>query len=138
MLFVPVGSPLESLHLKRKMNQSVIEITVTRNRIKRFSCSWLAAGVQQPWLIAVVIVSEYAINGRSDATLHLSGYYKRPNQMAYSEQLQIACTITSKLPFNVFTTSLHVGCPVLGSWVTGSNFAELARSSCVKGMRQVI
>ena len=121
----PVGTTGESPTLSEKEHKRVIEITVqeTNKAVPVLA----GAGSNNP--VEAVNYSEYAYQAGADATLHVAGYYNRPNQAGLYEHFKYVHD-HSKLPiilYNIPPRSI-VGLDVS----TLAKLAELPRIIGVK------
>ncbi|GAB3484520.1 4-hydroxy-tetrahydrodipicolinate synthase [Marinomonas epiphytica] len=90
---VPVGTTGESPTLSEAEHKRVIEITVQETQ--KAVPVMAGAGSNNP--IEAVNYSEYAYQAGADATLHVAGYYNRPNQTGLYEHFKYVHD-NSKLP----------------------------------------
>jgi 4-hydroxy-tetrahydrodipicolinate synthase len=94
---VPVGTTGESPTLSEHEHKRVIEITVqeTNKAVPVLA----GAGSNNP--IEAVNYSEFANQAGADATLHVAGYYNRPNQAGLYEHFKYVHD-NSKLPMIIY------------------------------------
>lgn len=81
---VPVGTTGESPTLSEHEHKRVIEITV--EEANKAVPILAGAGSNNP--VEAVTYSEYAYKAGADATLHVAGYYNRPNQAGLYEHFK--------------------------------------------------
>ncbi|MBR7888965.1 4-hydroxy-tetrahydrodipicolinate synthase [Marinomonas sp. A79] len=122
---VPVGTTGESPTLSEHEHKRVIEITVqeTNKAVPVLA----GAGSNNP--VEAVTYSEYAHQAGADATLHVAGYYNRPNQTGLYEHFKYVHDNT-KLPIILYNIPPR---SVVGLEVsTLARLAELPRVIGVK------
>ncbi|MEO9273359.1 4-hydroxy-tetrahydrodipicolinate synthase [Marinomonas sp. 5E14-1] len=122
---VPVGTTGESPTLSEEEHKRVIEITVqeTNKAIPVLA----GAGSNNP--IEAVNYSEFAYQAGADATLHVAGYYNRPNQTGLYEHFKYVHD-NSKLPMIIYNIPPRA---IVGVEVaTLARLAELPRVIGVK------
>ena len=122
---VPVGTTGESPTLSEQEHKRVIEITVqeTNKAVPVLA----GAGSNNP--VEAVNYSEYAYQAGADATLHVAGYYNRPNQTGLYEHFKYVHD-NSKLPIILYNIPPR---SVVGLEVsTLARLAELPRVIGVK------
>lgn len=122
---VPVGTTGESPTLSEHEHKRVIEITVqeTNKAVPVLA----GAGSNNP--VEAVTYSEYAHQAGADATLHVAGYYNRPNQTGLYEHFKYVHD-NSKLPIILYNIPPR---SVVGLEVnTLARLAELPRVIGVK------
>ncbi|RBO82330.1 4-hydroxy-tetrahydrodipicolinate synthase [Marinomonas aquiplantarum] len=122
---VPVGTTGESPTLSEHEHKRVIEITV--QEANKAVPVLAGAGSNNP--VEAVTYSEYAHQAGADATLHVAGYYNRPNQAGLYEHFKYVHD-NSQLPiilYNIPPRSI-VGLDV----DTMAKLAELPRIIGVK------
>ncbi|MCB5161356.1 4-hydroxy-tetrahydrodipicolinate synthase [Marinomonas algarum] len=122
---VPVGTTGESPTLSEHEHKRVIEITV--QEANKAVPVLAGAGSNNP--VEAVTYSDYAYQAGADATLHVAGYYNRPNQAGLYEHFKYVHD-NSRLPIIVYNipprsvVGLEVG--------TLARLAELPRIIGVK------
>ena len=122
---VPVGTTGESPTLSENEHKRVIEITVqeTNKAVPILA----GAGSNNP--IEAVNYSEFAYQAGADATLHVAGYYNRPNQAGLYEHYKYVHD-NSKLPMVIYNIPPRA---IVGLEVsTMARLAELPRVIGVK------
>ncbi|MEL0637047.1 4-hydroxy-tetrahydrodipicolinate synthase [Marinomonas sp. TI.3.20] len=122
---VPVGTTGESPTLSEHEHKRVIEITVeeTNKAVPVLA----GAGSNNP--VEAVNYSEFAYQAGADATLHVAGYYNRPNQAGLYEHFKYVHD-NSKLPIVLYNIPPRA---VVGLEVnTLARLAELPRIIGVK------
>ena len=122
---VPVGTTGESPTLSEAEHKRVIEITAeeTNKRIPVIA----GAGSNNP--VEAVEYSDHALKSGADATLHVAGYYNRPNQAGLYEHYRFVHD-NSELPIVVYNIPPRA---IVGLEVeTLAKLAELPRILGVK------
>lgn len=122
---VPVGTTGESPTLSEEEHKRVIQITVqeTNKAVPVLA----GAGSNNP--IEAVNYSEFAYQAGADATLHVAGYYNRPNQTGLYEHFKYVHD-NSKLPMIIYNIPPRA---IVGVEVaTLARLAELPRVIGVK------
>ncbi|RDL43920.1 4-hydroxy-tetrahydrodipicolinate synthase [Marinomonas piezotolerans] len=122
---IPVGTTGETPTLSAKEHKRVIEITVEETN--RAVPVIAGAGSNNP--IEAVGYSRYASEAGADATLHVAGYYNRPNQRGIYEHFKYVHDNTD-LPIVVYNIPPRA---VVG--VDVSTLAELAKLPRIVGVK---
>ncbi|AEF54187.1 4-hydroxy-tetrahydrodipicolinate synthase [Marinomonas posidonica] len=122
---VPVGTTGESPTLSEHEHKRVIEITV--QEANKAVPILAGAGSNNP--VEAVTYSDYAYQAGADATLHVAGYYNRPNQAGLYEHFKYVHD-NSKLPIILYNIPPR---SIVGLEVdTMAKLAELPRIIGVK------
>ena len=122
---VPVGTTGESPTLSESEHKRVIEITA--QEANKAVPILAGAGSNNP--IEAVNYSEFAFQAGADATLHVAGYYNRPNQAGLYEHFKYVHD-NSKLPMIIYNIPPRA---VVG--VDVSTMADLATLPRVIGVK---
>ena len=122
---VPVGTTGETPTLSADEHKRVIEITV--EEVNKAVPVIAGAGSNNP--IEAVEYARYASDAGADATLHVAGYYNRPNQRGIYEHFKYVHDYTD-LPIVVYNIPPRA---VVG--VDISTLAELAKLPRIVGVK---